>query len=180
MTAAGEPIDPAEAAMRLARAQSLRNIPHAQSIASVIVPVYNRLELARPVLDAFAAQRTTASFEVIVVDDGSMPPASTIMAGRDERFRLLVQPNRGRSGAINTGLKAARGGIVIVCDADIVPTAGFVEEHLDFHRNHPAVEETHLGEVTWGIPPSPFAALLGPRANPRMVGLQGTVPWKLW
>lgn len=37
-----------------------------QPIASVVVPVYNRLDLAKPVLDAFAAQRTTAAFVVIV------------------------------------------------------------------------------------------------------------------
>lgn len=151
-----------------------------EPVASVVVPVYNRLDLARPVLDAFASQRTTHPFEVLVVDDGSDPPASTAMAGRDSRFRLLVQPNRGRSAAINTGLTAARGEIMIVCDADIVPTTGFVEEHLAFHRDHPAVEDTHLGEVTWGVAPPAVAALLGPRANPRMLGLTGPVPWTLW
>lgn len=152
----------------------------ATSPVSVIVPVFNRLSLLAPVLDAFATQSTAAPFEVIVVDDGSDPPAAGITAGRDDRFRLLVQSNRGRASAINAGLRAARGKVVIVCDADIVPTAGFVEEHKAFHRDHPAVEATHLGHVAWGLEPSEFAALLGPRANPRMAGLEGPVPWTLW
>lgn len=147
---------------------------------SIVVPVYNRLDLMQPVLAAFASQQTTASFEVIVVDDGSDPPVAQVMAGRDDRFRLLKQANRGRSAAINAGLASSNGEIVIVCDADIVPSIRFVEEHLAFHREHPAPEDTHLGVVTWGLQPSPFAALLGPRANPRMVGLEGHMPWNLW
>jgi hypothetical protein len=151
-----------------------------QPVASVVVPVFNRLNLLEQVLDAFPPQRSNMPFEVIVVDDGSEPPAATVIAGRDERFRLLVQANRGRSAAINAGLATVRGEIVIVCDADIVPSVGFVEEHLAFHRNHPAVEETHLGAVTWGVAAPPFAALLGPRSNPRMAGLEGPLPWPLW
>lgn len=149
-------------------------------LASVVVPVHNRLELVRPVLDAFATQRTPEPFEVIVVDDGSEPPAAAIVAGRDDRFRLLTQPNRGRAGAVNAGLAAARGDVVIVCDSDIVPEPGFVEDHLAFHREHAAVEDTHLGALAWGVEPGPFAALLGPRANPRMTGFEGAVPWTLW
>jgi len=148
--------------------------------ASVVVPAYNRLDLVRPVLDAFATQRAPAPFEVIVVDDGSEPPASIVMAGRDDRFRLLSQPNRGRAAAVNAGLAAARGSIVIVCDSDVVPDDDFLEGHLAFHREHPAVEDTHLGALAWGVEPGPFATLLGPRANPRMTGITGAVPWTLW
>lgn len=149
-------------------------------LASVVVPVHNRLELLRPVLAAFATQRTREPFEVIVVDDGSEPPAAAVAAGRDERFRLLAQPNRGRSGAVNSGLAAARGDVVIVCDSDIVPDPGFIEDHVAFHRWHPAAEDTLLGALAWGVAPGPFAELLGPRANPRMTGFEGTVPWTLW
>lgn len=149
-------------------------------VASVIVPVFNRLDQLRLVLDGFAAQRTPAAFEVVVVDDGSDPPADRVMAGRGNRFRYLAQPNQGRSAAINTGLKAARGEILIICDADIIPSPGFIADHLTFHRHSSAEEETHLGDVSWGVVPPPLAALLGPRANPRMVGLTGSVPWTLW
>lgn len=151
-----------------------------QPAASVVIPAYNRLDQLRLVLDGFAVQHTEAAFEVIVVDDGSDPPAGAVVAGRDNRFQVLTQPNRGRSAALNAGLRAARGEIMIVCDADIIPSSSFVEDHLAFHRRHTAEEDTHLGEVAWGVEPPAFASLLGPRANPRMVGFSGPVPWTLW
>lgn len=149
-------------------------------LVTVVVPAFNRLHLVSQVLDGFARQQTKAASEVILVDDGSEPPAVGVITGRDGRFRILRQPNRGRASAINAGLAAARGQILIVCDSDIVPTPGFIDEHVAFHSREHAVEDTHLGGLNWGITPIPFAALLGPRANPRMVGLEGEVPWTLW
>jgi hypothetical protein len=149
-------------------------------LVSIVVPVYNRIDLVRQVLDAFATHRTAATFEVIVVDDGSEPPASETLEKQDGRIRLVVQPNRGRASAVNAGLAAAAGEILIVCDSDIVPSEGFVDDHLAFHGSHPEIEDTHLGEVRWGVSPSPFATLLGPRANPRMIGCEGLVHWTRW
>lgn len=152
-----------------------------EPVATVVVPAFNRLDLVSRVLDGFAGQRTTIPWEVIVVDDGSEPPAADVIAGRDRRFRLIRrQPNRGRASAINAGLAAARGQILIICDSDIVPAPLFIDEHVAFHAQNKAAEDTHLGALSWGLSPPPFATFLGPRANPRMVGLEGEVPWTLW
>lgn len=147
---------------------------------TVVVPAFNRLDLVSRVLDGFAAQRTPFAWEAVVVDDGSEPPAAQIIAERDERFRLIRQPNRGRASAVNAGLAAACGRIMIICDSDIVPAPGFIDDHVAFHARNHAVEDTHLGALGWGVSPPAFASFLGPRANPRIVGVEGEVPWTLW
>jgi len=151
-----------------------------EPVVTVVVPAFNRLDLVSRVLDGFAAQRTPIAWEAVVVDDGSEPPAAQIMAGRDERFRLIRQPNRGRASAVNAGLAAAYGRILIICDSDIVPSPDFIDDHVAFHARNHAVEDTHLGGLSWGVSPPAFASFLGPRANPRMVGVEGQVPWTLW
>lgn len=151
-----------------------------EPVVTVVVPAFNRLDLVSRVLDGFAAQRTTTAWEAVVVDDGSEPPAAQVIAGRDERFRLIRQPNRGRASAVNAGLAAANGRILIICDSDIVPSPGFIDDHVAFHARNHAVEDTHLGALGWGVSPPAFASFLGPRANPRIVDVEGQVPWTLW
>lgn len=145
---------------------------------SVVVPAFNRLDLLRPVLDGFAAQ-THADFEVVVVDDGSSP-AIDLRAHFDARFRWIRQDNEGRAGAVDTGIDAARGALVIVCDSDIVPGPSFVAEHVAFHAAHPHEGATHLGDLEWGVDAGVLGEILGARANPRMTGLTGPVDWTQW
>lgn len=145
---------------------------------SVVVPAFNRLDLLRPVLDGFAEQ-THADFEVVVVDDGSSP-AIDLRAHFDARFRWIRQDNEGRAGAVDTGIDAARGALVIVCDSDIVPGPSFVAEHVAFHAAHPHEGATHLGDLEWGVDAGVLGEILGARANPRMTGLTGPVDWTQW
>ena len=145
---------------------------------SVIIPAYNRLDLLLPVLEGFAAQ-THRDVEVVVVDDGSSPPID-LRAGFDSRFRWIRQENEGRAGALDTGIDASRGALVVVCDSDIVPGPSFLEEHVAFHAAHPQEGATHLGDLEWGLDAGILGEIMGARANPRMTGLTGPVPWTQW
>jgi polysaccharide pyruvyl transferase WcaK-like protein/GT2 family glycosyltransferase/SAM-dependent methyltransferase len=149
--------------------------------ASVIVPAYNRLDLLEPVLSAVLGQSIDTPFEVVVVDDGSEPTVrslGTVLS--DDRIRLIRQENRGRAGALNTGIDRARGEIVAICDSDILPDQTWLADHLAFHRAHPGVTDTHLGALVWGVDAGPFAELMGARANPRLVDHVGPVSWTSW
>lgn len=147
--------------------------------ASVVIPAFNRADLLQPVLEAFAGHQAKQSFEVVVVDDGSEVPVK--LNGLGGNFRLFRQENRGRAAAVNAGIDRARGEVVIVCDSDIVPTKGFVDEHLAYHREHTAEGATHLGNLEWGMAqPGILSEILGARANPGLEGYTGPINWTQW
>jgi glycosyltransferase involved in cell wall biosynthesis len=55
--------------------------------------------------------------EVIVVDDGSTDRSADVAAAFDG-VRVLRQPNTGMAGALNAGIAAATGDIIVLLDAD--------------------------------------------------------------
>jgi CDP-glycerol glycerophosphotransferase len=86
----------------------------------VVVPVYNVEAYLGECLDSLRAQ-TIQDFEAVMVDDGSTDTSAAIAreyVERDERFRLLGQPNGGLSMARNTGIDAARGEFLAFLDSD--------------------------------------------------------------
>ncbi len=155
----------------------------AQFSASVVIPAYNRLDLLAPVLAGFARQRDVADLEVIVVDDGSQPPVCELFdrLALGPRFKLITHAaNRGRGAALNTGLDAARGEVVIFCDSDIEPAEHFVAEHLAFHARAQNEQRTCLGALEYGVDAGLYGALLGARSNPRLRGGARRVGWTQW
>ena len=87
---------------------------------SVVVPVYNVEEFLDACLESVVKQ-TFEDFEVVMVDDGSTDGSVAIaerFADRDERFRLVSQPNGGLSKARNTGTLAAAGKYLAFLDSD--------------------------------------------------------------
>ncbi len=87
---------------------------------SVIVPVWNVADCVAACIASLRAQ-DFANFEAIVVDDGSTDDSRAIARaaiGNDPRFTLLTQPNRGLSGARNTGLAQAQGNWIAFLDSD--------------------------------------------------------------
>ncbi len=87
---------------------------------SVVVPAYNearRIESSLATLLAFA-QSLPGGCEIIVVDDGSTDDT----VARVERLaqptlRLIRNDHRGKGYAVRTGMLAARGAVVLFCDA---------------------------------------------------------------
>ena len=87
---------------------------------SVIVPVHNASDSLASTLDSIRTQ-TYSELEVILVDDGSDDGSGGMCdeyAGKDSRFKVFHQENRGVASARNTGLVAARGEWICFVDAD--------------------------------------------------------------
>jgi glycosyltransferase involved in cell wall biosynthesis len=90
-------------------------------LVSVVLPTYNRAPF---LAQAFAAIRgqTFASWELIVVDDGSTDETramvATLTGDVEQPVRYVYQANQGAYAARNTGLDAARGGYVAFYDSD--------------------------------------------------------------
>ena len=88
--------------------------------ASVVIPVYNTGFLLKRMLDSVLAQ-TEKDIELICVDDSSTDGSDRVVeeyAARDGRVRLIRQKNQGPYVARSTGIMAAQGEYVYICDHD--------------------------------------------------------------
>lgn len=108
-------------------------------ILSVVIPAYNQAATLRRTLETLGQQTLAPHlYEVIVVDDGSTDETAAVVRRRslaDERIHLRQhERNRGRSAARNTGVRAARGEIIVLIDSDIIVRPDFLGHHLDAHR----------------------------------------------
>jgi glycosyltransferase involved in cell wall biosynthesis len=87
---------------------------------SVVIPVYNEeeaiaddLDLVKKTMDASGLQ-----YEVIVVNDGSTDRSVEIISSRPWVKLVHHERNRGNGAARTTGMKAAKGDVVIMTDGD--------------------------------------------------------------
>lgn len=88
---------------------------------SIIVPVYNRIDEVRDLLESLDAQQTR-NFEVVLVEDGSTEPCRDVAeeyAGRMP-VKYFFKDNEGRSIARNHGMERAEGDYFIFFDSDCV------------------------------------------------------------
>ena len=87
---------------------------------SVIIPVYNEAEHIREIVKR--VQSTKLTKEIIIVDDGSEDGTRSILQELDGKKKVRVilhECNQGKGAAVVTGLKAAKGDILLIQDADL-------------------------------------------------------------
>lgn len=92
---------------------------------SIIVPVLNEEESLRELLRQISAvaEREQLSIEVIFVDDGSRDGSWGVieeLAQRDQRVSgIRLRRNFGKAAALTAGMRAARGQLIMMLDADL-------------------------------------------------------------
>lgn len=84
---------------------------------SIVVTNHNYAEFLPQALNSALAQRGP-EVEVIVVDDGSTDASRDIIARYGDRIRACLQENEGQTAAINAGLAASTGDVILFLDAD--------------------------------------------------------------
>ena len=104
---------------------------------SVIVPVYNRPEEIKELLESLTLQ-VYRNFEVIIVEDGSTNPCRDIVDSYRDKLQLeyVVKQNSGPGPSRNVGYAMAKGDYRVVFDSDcIIPSEYFsvVDEALSNH-----------------------------------------------
>lgn len=126
---------------------------------SVVVPTHNRPQRLHECLRALSRQEyPSASFEVVIVDDGGDVDLEPVVRGYRESMQLslLTERNRGPAAARNRGAAAARGRYLAFTDDDCRPAPDW----LSVLAEH-AMEAPHDllgGSVENGLQDNPFAA----------------------
>lgn len=103
---------------------------------SVVMPTFNRRQiLPRAMASIFAQDLPAREYEVIVVVDGSTDGTAEYLRTLRPAcaLRIIEQSNRGLAVALNQGLAAARGRLVLFMDDDIVLHPSNFRAHLDAH-----------------------------------------------
>lgn len=86
---------------------------------SVVIPAYNEAGTIEEIVRRVKAAATDMEKEIIVVDDGSTDGTRELLARMEEIVVVLHAANRGKGGAIKTGLQRATGDIILFQDADL-------------------------------------------------------------
>src|SRR5437763_15544807 len=92
--------------------------------ASVVIATKDRPNDLVRCLRALAAQATSRSIDVVVVDDGGKPPVIPEDLHSRLEIRVLRSKRRGPAAARNLGIQGSSGAVVLFTDDDAVHSAG--------------------------------------------------------
>ncbi len=128
---------------------------------SVIIGTYNQCSILQKVLPYYEHQSAKPeSFEVVVVDSTSNDGSVEFLKSYKPNFQFSykIQENNGKAGARNTAAKLAKGTILLITDADMIPGENFIQGHIDAHQN--ATKPACFEGLAWNLktldfPPDP-------------------------
>ncbi len=101
---------------------------------SIIVPAYNQQDMTFECLSAVL--KHTQDFEIILVDNGSEPPIKPPFSGFIETRIIRNEENRGFPAAVNQGIRAAKGDIIILLNNDVIVTDGWADKLTHYLNNY--------------------------------------------
>ncbi len=96
---------------------------------SFIIPVYNRPDEIRELLQSMLGQTFTKPFEVVVVEDGSTDSSQEVISDFQKELSIsyFQKPNSGPGDSRNYGMKRAQNGYFIILDSDCVLPPSYLE-----------------------------------------------------
>ena len=112
---------------------------------SVIIPTYNRRAMVHEAVASVRTQRG-ASFELIVIDDGSTDETSESLAHLND-VRIERVAHRGPAAARNHGVAIARAPLIAFLDSDDLWMPDKLQRQLAFMRAHPDCAIAQTGEI---------------------------------
>lgn len=120
---------------------------------SVVVPTFRRPHLLQACIESFDDQADPATFEMVVVDDGSRDETPALLdslsRARPWLRWSLNKTNRGPAAARNRALEKACGRLVLFVDDDIAAAPDLVRTHVELHHKADDDRLAVLGLVRW-------------------------------
>lgn len=124
-----------------------RRIVSSTPAISIVLCTYNRARLLPRAIGSVLAQ-TTADWQLVVVDDGSVDGTPALLKGylrRDPRIVVVRQKNRGLSAARNAGIRRATAPLVTFLDSDDAYEPDHLASRLRFLARHPELDMIYGG-----------------------------------
>ena len=101
----------------------IRAVPEPAPLVSVVIPTRDRAELLAVALDGLLNRTVYPALEAVVVDNGSIEPATAALFARhagDARVRVIADPGPFNFSRLsNLGAAAARGSVLVFLNNDI-------------------------------------------------------------
>lgn len=107
---------------------------------SFIIPVYNRPDEIKELLDSLAKQETTIPFEVVIIEDGSTDSSAAVVEDYKGQLDITYfkKPNSGPGDSRNYGMERAKGNYFIILDSDCILPTSYME------AMHAALSEAYV------------------------------------
>jgi GT2 family glycosyltransferase len=106
---------------------------------SFIIPVYNRPEETKELLQSFVSLQGNKDFEIVIVEDGSNIKSDEIVKCFSDKLSIsyFFKPNSGPGDSRNFGMKHAKGNYFIILDSDcILPNQYLTETIKSLNKNY--------------------------------------------
>lgn len=121
---------------------------------SIIIPCYNEERFIAGALEQLVKQSCDASFEIVVVDGASTDDTRRVIddfAAKHARvpLRVIDNPARNIPTALNLGIRAARGELIVRMDAHSAPSSNYVSRCAELLR----AEKAAIVGMPWHIKP---------------------------
>lgn len=97
---------------------------------SFIIPVYNRPEEIRELLQSMLELEFHTSFEIVIVEDGSTLSSEQVIKDFQENLQIsyYFKPNSGPGDSRNFGMKKATGNYFLILDSDVLLPPNYLIE----------------------------------------------------
>lgn len=129
-------------------------------LVSTIIPAYNHAEFLGDAIESVLRQ-TYPDIEIIVVDDGSTDQTPEVAGQYGKNIRYIRQENQGLSAARNTGIRAARGKLIGLLDADDLYEPEFVTTLVSILGATPSVDAVYCRAQTVDVSNRPLPEQIG-------------------
>lgn len=111
---------------------------------SIVMPVFNRKELVRIMIDSIIAN-TYENWELLAIDDGSTDGTYELLceyALKDKRVKpyIRIELPKGAQTCRNKGLELAEGEFVVFFDSDDYISPSCLQERVRYMRNNPKLD----------------------------------------
>ncbi|WP_304132704.1 glycosyltransferase [Mesonia mobilis] len=103
---------------------------------SFIVPVYNRPNEIKELLESFLMMQGSSTYEIVIVEDGSTISSEEVISEYASKLNILYlkKQNTGPGDSRNYGMQKANGSFFLILDSDVVMPAHYlaaVDAYLD-------------------------------------------------
>ncbi|TJY36075.1 glycosyltransferase [Pontimicrobium aquaticum] len=104
---------------------------------SFIIPIFNRPEEAKELLESFIALDGEKDFEIVIIEDGSKITSKAVVENYTHQLNIsyYFKENSGPGDSRNYGMKRAKGNYFIILDSDCVLPNQYLQKVLESLNN---------------------------------------------